>query len=285
MWFFLRQFFFVCCVHVTLGVLPWDFEASKTVAATTVDIHGQGDTTIVVGDPTTNTVRLYNQNIGSNTVKHTLRQTLTGSASSFAGFGIDVSLGGNDVTGDLLLVGSNSASSNKIYSGAVYLYSGKNSKWSTQQMFTVPVNGIGNNRFGTEWTFFGAAVDLDVDTNSRFVVGCANCSAYNLDRGTIFLYEARDDTSSHFDQTESLEAGSSRLYGLGHTEVAIHGNTIVGIVSRDRDWMEGHSDALVFHRTPSGRWTEMQQLVGDASVTGVAVFDETILLASSEMTR
>lgn len=271
------------------SAMKWALEGTVTAPNTfgSLDIHGQGDSTVVAGSPSSNKAYLYNLNIYPNSAQpnvFTNRQTLARDTSQYSGFGVVTSLEGNDVTGDMLLVGSNSLTSTRKYSGSVYYYNGRNSKWSTQQVFSVPQDGVGSDRYAKEWSFYGDTVDIDGKTDQRFVIGCPNCSAINQDHGTVFVYSAEDERSKRFVKEEALITANNRLYGLGHTEIGIHGDTIVAMASRDRDTAIGFSGSVVFHRSPAtGKWTETQTLMADGSTTNIAVYDDTIFLATAKM--
>jgi hypothetical protein len=277
-----------CCIGI-VSAMNWALESTVTAptAFGSLDIHGQGDTTVVAGSPGSNKAYLYNLNIYPNQAQpnvFTQRQTLSRNTGEYNGYGVVTSLEGNDLTGDMLLVGSNSITSTRKYSGNVYYYTGRNSKWSTQQIFSVPQNGVGADRYAKEWSYYGETVDIDAKTDQRMIIGCPNCSAINQDHGTLFVYSAEDERSRKFVIEEALITANNRLYGLGHSDIGIHGDTIVAMASRDRDTAVGFSGSVVFHRSPSsGKWTETQTLMADDSTTSIAVYDDTIFVSTTKM--
>jgi hypothetical protein len=258
----------------------WGQEVSFSSAATSFALHGRGDTTIVGGIPASEQLKVYNQNeVSQSTSQVTLRQTINSPSSLVDNFGRALALEGDDVTGNLLIVGGNGPNSNKQYNGAVYFYTGDNSQWSFQQ--TILVKSMMNEA----WSMFGRALDLDSATDRRLVIGCSNCTSPSsfLNTGSIYVFEPISSPKV-VSWTEQQRLTTNTLYAIGAVDVQIYRDTLLGVgytyrPPRSLNWMKG----IVFCRDlRSGKWSEVQTLMPPQEViSDVDVYDDTLVIGSS----
>lgn len=257
----------------------WVREVSFLSPATQFALHGRGDTTIIGGLPATEQLRVYNQNeVSQSTSQVTQRQTLNSPSSLVDNFGRALALEGDDVTGNLLIVGSNGPNSKKQFNGAVYFYTGDNSQWSFQQ--TILVKSMMNEA----WSMFGLALDLDSATDRRLVVGCSNCSSPSafLNTGSIYVFEPISSPKV-VSWTEQQRLTTNTLHAIGTVDVQIYRDTLLGVgytyrPPRSLNWMKG----IIFRRDPrSGKWSEVQTLMPRQEViSDVDVYDDTMIIGS-----
>jgi hypothetical protein len=265
-------------------ILRWYREVSFSSAASYFAINGRGDTTMIGGNPTNEKVFVYNQNQQSHSVPRvTLRQTLNSpSSSTVDNFGRDLALEGDELTGNLLIIGGNGVGSTQQYNGAVYFFTGDNSQWSLQQILLVKA------MMNEPDTYYGVALDLDPTTARRLTIGCSGCvsSSSYVKTGSIYLFDPVSSSSPRVTSwTEQQRLTTTTLYAIGTVDVEIFQDTLLGVgylyaITVPLNPMR----AIVFNRDPpSGRWSEVQILTPKSTtISDTDLYDDTMVLGSSD---
>lgn len=231
---------------------------------------------LAVSDTASETVTLLAPSYEDSTHSHIELQVLTNEPS---GFGRVIDLAGDDVTGQMLWVSSESNA---------FIYTGEWNKWSVQQTLTAP------SEWDDEADRFGYSVDVDRTNFHQGVLGCpnchycSNCTVAILPSGQAYVYEATSPSAKSWTQTQVLTAYQGGeisdcadgavdfTYNLGN-KVRISGDSLIA----SADYSNCGVGGAVLFRKEGKTWSQAQTF-WDSTLTifEMEVQEDTIFLSA-----
>eukprot|EP00603_Paraphysomonas_imperforata_P002830 CAMPEP_0114441358 /NCGR_PEP_ID=MMETSP0103-20121206/16326_1 /TAXON_ID=37642 ORGANISM="Paraphysomonas imperforata, Strain PA2" /NCGR_SAMPLE_ID=MMETSP0103 /ASSEMBLY_ACC=CAM_ASM_000201 /LENGTH=868 /DNA_ID=CAMNT_0001612455 /DNA_START=211 /DNA_END=2816 /DNA_ORIENTATION=- len=182
--------------------------------------------------------------------------------------------------GSLLFVSAGDPESLK---GSAYVFTGKWDAWTQLQRFSPPPEHT--------YSDFGKVLDVDSLSLSSAVVGCPLCNDTRF-AGQIYVYSPNPVTSggnalTHtWSQSQVLiadvhsfhESPDKVAFFLG-SKVKIHGDVILGMAQ-----MYPHLSVMAYVRSSAtGIWSYQQALRLEDSVSSFSVYDDTIVLSTTNL--
>jgi hypothetical protein len=127
--------------------------------------------------------------------------------------------------------------------------------------------------------YFGSTLALDADSNfETLFIGCGNCSSdYGKQHGVIYLYEPNKGPGRKNTWSATQKISHRNLEGLGRDRIVPHKDLLMASTTTR------HYPVLLFRRKGKDTYEPEQILGVGESINSFDVYDDTIVLAASNV--